>query len=141
MLSAASLREEGNANFKAARYAEAVEAYTRSLELDSSQHLCFSNRSAAHLKLQAAGGALQDAMQCVRLAPSWPKGYGRLASALLALGSWDEAEAACETGIEVAGDNLDSDLAFTFMRLLAEAERGREPRDPPPGAVPPQESR
>ena len=70
---------------------------------------------------------------------SAPKGYGQLASALLKLERWDGAEAACETGIEVAGDSLSEDLAFAFVRMLEEAERGRGPREPPPGAVPPQE--
>ena len=131
-----ALREEGNTNYRAALYAEAVVAYTGSLELDPSQHLCFSNRSAAHLKLHDAESALQDASQCVKLEPSWPKGYGRLAAVLLKLERWDEAVAACDTGIEAAGDNLSEDLAFPFMRMLEEAERGRGPREPPPGAVP-----
>ena len=83
--SADSLKAEGNSHFKAARYAEAITAYTLSLELDPSQHHCFSNRSVAHLKLNAARSARRDALQCVRLAPTWPKGYARLAAASLAL--------------------------------------------------------
>ena len=140
-MDADAFREEGNTNYRAARYAEAVEAYTLSLELDPSQHLCFSNRSAAHLKLDAAGSARLDALQCVRLAPSWPKGYARLAAASLVLKRWDDVEVACGACAEVAGDNLDDDLANVLVRMLEEAKRGRGPLDPPPGAVPPQDGR
>ena len=139
--SADSLKAEGNSHFKAARYAEAITAYTLSLELDPSQHHCFSNRSVAHLKLNAARSARRDAVQCVRLAPTWPKGYARLAAASLVLKKWDDVEFACGACAEVAGDNLDDDLANVLVRMLEEAKRGRGPLDPPPGAVPPQEGR
>ena len=138
-VSADSLKDEGNSHFKAARYAEAITAYTLSLEPDPSQRHSFSNRSFAHLKLNAARSARRDAVQCVRLAPTWPKGYARLAAASLVLKRWDEVEATCEACIEVAGDNLDDDLANVLVRMLEEAKRSRGPQDPPPDAVPPQE--
>ena len=131
-LDADSLREEGITNYRAARYAEAVEAYTLSLELGPSQHLCFSNRSATHLKLDAAGSARLDALQCVKLAPTWPKGYARLAAASLVLKRWDDVEAACGACAEVADDTLDpdGDLANVLLRMLEEAERGRASSPP-----------
>ena len=48
----------------------------------------YSNRSAALLGIEAHASALQDAKQCVRLAPEWPKAYSRLGAALLAAGNW-----------------------------------------------------
>ena len=125
---------------KAARYAEAITAYTLSLELDPSQHHCFSNRSVAHLKLNAARSARRDAVQCVRLASTWPKGYARLAAASLVLKRWDDVELACGACAELAGDSLDDDLANVLVRMLEEAKRCRGPLGPPP-AVSPQEGR
>lgn len=116
---AALLKDEGNAKFKVGEYRAAVEAYTRSLELDSSQHLCYSNRSAAYLKLGAsAEEALRDAERCVELAPQWPKGYSRLAAALQELRRWDDAAAACQTGLAASPDDA-------LKKMLAEVQSRR----------------
>jgi lipoprotein NlpI len=42
---ASRLKDEGNTFFKAGDYQAAIDAYTGSLELDPTQHLCFSNRA------------------------------------------------------------------------------------------------
>lgn len=103
---AAALKEKGNAKFKAGEYQAAVEAYTQSLELEPGQHLCYSNRSAAYLKLGgSAEQALRDAEQCVALAPNWAKGYSRQAAALQELKRWEDALAACERGISLTSDD------------------------------------
>ena len=60
-------------------------------------------------------------------------GYVRLASALLKLERWDDAEAACELGIELADDCPDEDLSFAdarwlkliLTRMIEEAGRAR----------------
>jgi len=102
-----SFKAKGNEEFKAARYEGAIEGYSQSLALDGTQHLCFSNRSAAYLKLGGkAEEARQDAERCVELMPSFPKGYSRLAAALQELSRWDEAADACRRGLEaVPGDD------------------------------------
>jgi len=123
---AALLKNEGNDKFKAGEYAAAVEAYTRSLELDPSQHLCYSNRSAAYLKLGgSAPEALRDAEKCVELAPEWPKGFSRLAAALQELKRWDEAIAACERGLAASNDDgLRKMLSEVRCRSFQERLRG-----------------
>lgn len=115
---AASLKKEGNICFQDARYAEAVAAYTRSIELNPSDHLLFSNRSAAYLKLgESAIEALADAEKCIELAPTWSKGYSRQASALQELKRWDEAVVACQKGQSVSsGEGLQKMLEEVRMR-------------------------
>lgn len=105
MSEAAALKEEGNAKFKANQFAAAVDAYTRSLEQDPTQHLCLSNRSAAYLKLGgAAEQALSDAERCVELAPQFAKGYSRQAAALQDLKRWEDAVKICEKGLAATQD-------------------------------------
>lgn len=54
--SGASLRERGNAAYKAENWGEAINLYSQAIEADweskDAEHLCalFSNRAAAHLK-------------------------------------------------------------------------------------------
>lgn len=106
MSDAAALKEEGNAKFKSQQYAAAVDAYTRSLELDEKQHLVLSNRSAAYLKLGgAAEQALRDAEQCIKLVPAFAKGYSRQAAALQQLNRWEEAVKVCEQGLAAVPDD------------------------------------
>eukprot|EP00929_Paragymnodinium_shiwhaense_P000877 TRINITY_DN101082_c0_g1_i1.p1 TRINITY_DN101082_c0_g1~~TRINITY_DN101082_c0_g1_i1.p1 ORF type:complete len:423 (-),score=111.80 TRINITY_DN101082_c0_g1_i1:87-1355(-) len=100
-----ALKEEGNAKFKAGKYREAIDAYSKAIALDSSQHLAYSNRSAAYLKVSEAEKALADAEECVKLSPSWPKGYNRQAAALQALKRFQEALAACDAGLAMGGED------------------------------------
>jgi len=104
---AASAKDEGNAKFKAKEYQAAIDAYSRSLDLKPDQHLCYSNRCAAYLKLGASDEkALADAEKCVELMPSWAKGYHRVYEAHRALKQFDSALAVLEKGIaSVEGDD------------------------------------
>merc|ERR1719446_1917790 len=106
-MDAAALKEEGNAAFKAKEYKAAIEAYTRSLELNPNQHLCYSNRSASHMKMDGFEQALADAEKCVELKPDWAKGYRRLVDALFQLKRSSEATAWLHKGLEncLAGDD------------------------------------
>jgi len=113
---AASLKDEGNTFFKNGEYLAAIDAYSKSLDLEPEQHLCFSNRSAAYLKLGCSSDqadasvadflekALADANTCVEINPAWAKGYSRQAAALQELKKWDEAVAACQKGLQMSKD-------------------------------------
>lgn len=128
---ASSLKDEGNEKFKAGDYAGAITAYTRSIELDASQHLCFSNRSGAYLKDRelrkvtletdpaSAELALRDAEECVRLAPAWAKGYSRLATALQVMKRWDEASETCRRSLALVPES-DQDV---MKKKLDEVEK------------------
>lgn len=107
-----AFKDQGNDHFKAGRYAAAVEAYTKAIELNPSQHTTYSNRSAAYVKLGGKDAeALADAERCVEIEPGWAKGHSRKAAALIALGRFEEAEAACEAGLFVASDDSREHLA------------------------------
>lgn len=51
----------------------AVALYTEAIALDPQNHILYSNRSAAHIKLQQYQKALQDAIKARDLNPKWPK--------------------------------------------------------------------
>jgi len=122
---AAALKDEGNVKFKAGDYAAAVELYAKSLEINNQQHLVFSNRSAAYLKLGKADAALQDAEQCVELEPKWAKGYSRHAAALQELKRWDEAVATCKAGLaSSSGDGLTKMLSEVQQRRFQDSLMG-----------------
>jgi len=70
---AAELKEVGNKHFQAGRYNEAVEAFSSAIELDPSNYILYSNRSAAYLNLKKFQNALEDATKVVELKPDFPK--------------------------------------------------------------------
>ena len=95
-------KAEGNAALSSQDYAEAIECYTKAIELDSTNHVFFSNRSAAKLSSGDAEGALADAEGCIAAKPDWKKGYGRKGAALHQLQRWSDATAAYDAGLELA---------------------------------------
>nr|KAG5695274.1 hypothetical protein BaRGS_028209 [Batillaria attramentaria] len=71
------LKDQGNAALKKGSPAEAVLHYTHAVKMEPNNHLLYSNRSLAFLKLDQFYLALQDANQTIKLQPSWPKGFYR----------------------------------------------------------------
>ena len=55
----------------------------RALNLDLTNHVLLSNRSAAYVGLQEFSKALDDAVGCVEISPDFVKGYSRKAYAYL----------------------------------------------------------
>jgi len=91
-------KNRGNELLKAGSTADAIEAYGEAIKADATVKVYWSNRSAARLKAGDADGALQDAEEAVRLAPSWAKARFRQAQALEVLGKCRESADACCIG-------------------------------------------
>ena len=68
------LKTRGNNALTTGDFAEAIKCYSEAIELDPSNHVLFSNRSAAYLKQAKYPEALKDAEQTISLKTDWPKG-------------------------------------------------------------------
>lgn len=66
-------QDQGNAAFKAGNFEEAAEHFSAAIELDSSNHVLYSNRSAAYASLKRYDAALKDARKTVDLKPDWAR--------------------------------------------------------------------
>lgn len=64
---------ESTAACQAGDFDRAVALYTEAIALDPQNHILYSNRSAAYIKLQQFQKALQDATKARDLNPKWPK--------------------------------------------------------------------
>ena len=67
------LKQQGNECVKGGKYSEAILHYTHAIQLDKTNHLLYSNRSLAFLKLDQYYFALEDAKEAIKLQPNWPK--------------------------------------------------------------------
>jgi len=124
MTSANEFKEKGNKALAAGKEKEAVEHYSAAIALDPSNHVFFSNRSAAYCKLQAYQKALEDANECIKLNPTWSKGYGRKASALEFLGRFADAVDVYEEGLKIdPGNEQYKDAMENALKSVNRAER------------------
>ena len=105
-------KEAGNKLYTEGRFAEALENYNRAVELESGNHVHYSNRSACYFSMDRFLEALQDAETCVRLKPDWPRGYLRKGKALHELKRYPDAISAFKTGLtyDPANEPLQSAL-------------------------------
>ncbi|KAF9164396.1 Hsp90 cochaperone [Actinomortierella ambigua] len=125
-MSAEEFKQQGNKLFLAKDYSAAIDAFSKAIELDASNHVLYSNRSACYASLREYQKALEDGEKTVSLNASWAKGYGRKAAALFGLGRLNEAEKTYEEGLKIEPTNpqLQKGLQETQQAMESEASAG-----------------
>ena len=120
-------REGARAAFRRGRFQEAAVLYSQAIEGGAAAGAegpedapDFASRAQCYLSMGRPEEALLDARRAVELRPGWAKGRYRLGSALAALDSWADAEAAFRAG-------LDAEPGSAELRRAAE-EAGEEAR-------------
>ena len=88
---AESFKETGNGLLRQNKYPEAIESYTRAIELIPQSSVYYGNRSQARLNIQDFEGALKDAIKSIELDQSYAKAYYRKAVANKGLGNYQTA--------------------------------------------------
>lgn len=99
------LKKEGNAAFSSGKFSEALELFSKAIEIDPENHVLYSNRSAAHASLKDYSQALEDSEKAISIKPDWSKGYSRKGAALYGMSRLEEAKLAYEKGLEIDGSN------------------------------------
>ncbi|KAJ8526810.1 hypothetical protein K7X08_029287 [Anisodus acutangulus] len=106
-------KAKGNAAFAAGNFTDAINHFTEAINLSPTNHVLYSNRSAAYASLGKYSDALSDAQKTVDLKPDWAKGYSRLGAAHCGLHQYNDAVSAYKKGLEIDpnNDGLKSGLA------------------------------
>lgn len=119
----------GNKAFGAKDFDKAIEHYSEAIKLDASNHVFFSNRSASYGGLGQWDKASADAKECIRLDPTFVKGYYRLASAQIELKEYESATATIRQGLSVEANNpqlLKQQRIVQQLKKTAEATEKRK---------------
>ncbi|CUM64378.1 uncharacterized protein PRCAT00001980001 [Priceomyces carsonii] len=74
---AIELKDEGNKNLKEHKYEEAIECYTKAINLDPKNAVFYSNRAQVHIKLENYGLAIVDCDKALEVDPNMMKAYYR----------------------------------------------------------------
>eukprot|EP00304_Pavlova_gyrans_P015670 CAMPEP_0206034324 /NCGR_PEP_ID=MMETSP1466-20131121/1256_1 /ASSEMBLY_ACC=CAM_ASM_001126 /TAXON_ID=44452 /ORGANISM="Pavlova gyrans, Strain CCMP608" /LENGTH=336 /DNA_ID=CAMNT_0053408601 /DNA_START=14 /DNA_END=1024 /DNA_ORIENTATION=- len=139
----------GNDHFKSGDYLKAAACYTKAIKAEPTNHVYYSNRAQAFLKLNKVQRALDDADKCISLAPDFIKGYHRKALALAALGRKDEAAElalkACEMdatnrelvqlGVSIKGRGFVNEVAARRKAKAAADAPAADPAKVPAGGA------
>eukprot|EP01098_Paradermamoeba_levis_P002936 TRINITY_DN1389_c0_g1_i1.p1 TRINITY_DN1389_c0_g1~~TRINITY_DN1389_c0_g1_i1.p1 ORF type:complete len:570 (-),score=236.00 TRINITY_DN1389_c0_g1_i1:116-1825(-) len=99
------LKNLGNQALQQGKHQEAVQHYTEAINLSATNHVLYSNRSAAYCTLGKYAEALEDANKTVELKPDWGKGYSRKGAAHHGLQEWAEARTAYSKALELEPNN------------------------------------
>ncbi|OMP02194.1 Tetratricopeptide TPR-1 [Corchorus capsularis] len=125
-------KAKGNAAFSSGDFNTAIKHFTEAINLAPTNHVLYSNRSAAYASLHQYDAALSDAKKTVELKPDWSKGYSRLGAAHIGLHQYQDAISAYKKGLEIDPNNepLKSGLADAQAAATASSSRARA--GPPP---------
>lgn len=101
-MSSEEYKQQGNTAFQAKQFEEAVAAFSKAIETaPAPNHVLYSNRSAAYVSMGKFLEGLQDAEECVKINPTWAKGFNRVGAAQLGLGDYESASKAYEKAMEL----------------------------------------
>ncbi|KAL7269998.1 Hsp90 cochaperone [Rhizina undulata] len=143
---AEQLKAEGNKAFASKDFEKAISLFTQAIEVDPSNHVLYSNRSACYASLKDFGNALKDAEKCIgtnikiskdlsnqmltlnvslrtEIKSDWAKGYTRKAAALHGQGDLIGALDAYEAALKIEPNNAQakSGLAAVNEAIRREA--------------------
>merc|ERR1712070_748880 len=110
-------------------YDEAIRLYGEAIQISKSDHVLYSNRSAAYAGAKKYEEALADASECIRLKPDFAKGYSRKGLAQYHLDQLKGAKQSYEEGLKLDPQNTvlqsglrDAKKGFRswFLKVLGE---------------------
>lgn len=70
-MTADDLKAQGNKAFTSGDFPAAISLFSDAIELAPSNHVLYSNRSAAQAALKNYDAALTDAEKCIECKPDW----------------------------------------------------------------------
>ncbi|KAK7472344.1 DnaJ (Hsp40), subfamily C, member 8, variant 2 [Stygiomarasmius scandens] len=136
-------KKKGNAAFAEGRYKDAVQEYTKAIELAPKSGVLYANRALAYIKLIQSQDtpleerkslrpkAVQDAQRATDLEERWGKAWVRMAEALLlttdeeAMSDIEESRRAegRKLGLQGAEEALENAIRLSEGKVEAEAQK------------------
>ncbi|KAI7687293.1 Small glutamine-rich tetratricopeptide repeat-containing protein beta [Sarcoptes scabiei] len=118
-IKANELKNQGNEFMESGQFANAVDAYTKAIEIDKTNPIYYCNRAAAHNKLNNYQASLNDSELAIQIDPTYSKAYCRMGLAYINLNDPLRARDAYKKAYELnPSDNNKSNLELAEEKLL-----------------------
>ncbi|KAF2458221.1 heat shock protein-like protein STI1 [Lineolata rhizophorae] len=117
-----ALKVEGNKLFAEKKFPEAIEKFSKAIELDPSNHVLYSNRSGAYASMKDFQHALDDATKTTEIKPHWAKGWGRKGAALHGQGDLIASMNAYEQALKLDPNNAQAKSGLDAVKRAVDAE-------------------
>ena len=120
-----TIKDLGNKAFLQANYQEAIDHYTKAIELSGEKpsHIYFSNRANAKLEFRDFSGCIEDCDTAIKIEPTFQKSYLRKAKAFQILARFNEGLEAIQSGIKLDSEN--QDLKEVERQIIYEIENDK----------------
>lgn len=128
-----ALKAEGNKAFSAKDYPTAIEKFTQAIELEPSNHILYSNRSAVYAAQSDYQKALDDANKAIEIKPDWSKGYSRKGAACRGLGDLLGAHDAYEEALKLDPSNDQAKSGLNAVKRAIDGEARADGVNPAAG--------
>lgn len=123
---AEGLKNEGNRLMKEEKYQEALNTYTKAINLDATNPVFYCNRAAAYSRLGDYVRAADDCRMALRHDPNYSKAWGRLGLAYSKMNEHKQAVTAYQNAIRLEPENQDYKNNLGVSQQFLE-ERSRNP--------------
>merc|ERR1712126_444094 len=99
------LKTEGNNLMRTEKFVDALDMYSKAINLDGGNPVFYCNRAAAHSKMNNHHLAIEDCQRAIDMDPSYSKAYGRMGLAHSSLNKHKEAVENFKKALELEPDN------------------------------------
>ncbi|KAB7495336.1 Stress-induced-phosphoprotein 1 [Armadillidium nasatum] len=127
-------REKGNEDFKKGDYPSAIKHYSEAIKRSPGDAKIYSNRAACYTKLAEFNLGLKDCDECIKLDPTFVKGYVRKGKILQGLKQFSNAQDAYHKALDIDSNCQEATDGLNECRLAAsndpEEVRKRAMSDP-----------
>jgi len=102
---AEKLKNDGNSLMKSEQFPEALQCYSRAIELDGRNAVYYCNRAASHSKMNQHQAAIDDCRKAIAIDPVYSKAYGRMGLAHASLNQHQEAVLCYQKAVTMEPNN------------------------------------
>ncbi|CUS21877.1 LAQU0S04e02850g1_1 [Lachancea quebecensis] len=120
---ALEFKNQGNTFIKEKKYPEAVECYSKAIELDGTQSIFYSNRAFSRLKLDNFLTALEDCNKSIELDPKNIKAIHRRGLSYVGLLEFSKARKDLKTILQVKPNEQSASKALEVCERFIREER------------------
>lgn len=131
---AENLKAEGNQLMKQEKYQEAIQCYSKAMELDGANAVFPCNRAAAYGKIGDHQKAIDDCQKALSLDPDYGKAYGRMGLSYHNLNNLQKAKECYTKALELEpGSTFYQTSLSQVEEKLRESQQGGGTRPAPAG--------